>query len=141
MRVKPVLFVGVPGTGKTTIVIDYINEIKARRDDYMNANVNHNAYTSSLVLQQIMMSALDKRTGRTYGPPNNKKCIFFIDDINMPRVDKYDTQSAIMLLLQIMSYSQIYDRERLDEKRDLQDVQFVSCMNPKAGSFQINNRL
>jgi dynein heavy chain len=56
-------------------------------------------------------------------------------------MDKYDTQSAIMLLLQIQAYGQIYDRERLEEKKELQDVQFVSCMNPKAGSFMVNNRL
>ena len=71
----------------------------------------------------------------------NKKCIFFVDDLNMPTMDKYDTQSAIMLLLQIQAYGQIYDRERLEEKKELQDIQFVSCMNPKAGSFMVNNRL
>ncbi len=140
-RGKPVLFVGVPGTGKTTIVKDYINETRLKRDDMLNCNINHNSYTSSLVLQSQIMSALDKRTGRTYGPPNNKKCIVFVDDLNMPSLDKYDTQSAIMLLLQITSYSQIYDRERLEEKKELQDLLFVSCMNPKAGSFQVNNRL
>jgi len=140
-RNKAVLFVGVAGTGKTTIVKDYLNETKMKRDDMLSANINHNAYTSSFVLQSIMMSNLDKRTGRTYGPPNNKKCIMFIDDLNMPTLDKYDTQSAIMLLLQIMSYMQIYDRERLEEKKELQDIQFVTCMNPKSGSFQVNQRL
>ena len=87
-----------------------------------------------------MMSYLDKRTGRTYGPPGNKKCVFFIDDLNMPALDTYDTQSAIMLLNQIMSYHSIFDRVRLEERRELTDVMFTACMNPKSGSFMINTR-
>jgi dynein heavy chain len=103
--------------------------------------INNNSYTSSFVLQAILMGCLDKRSGRTFGPPANKKCIFFIDDLNMPYVDTYDTQSAIMLLTQIMAYQQLYNRQALDEKRDLVDIMFCACMNPKAGSFMVNNRL
>eukprot|EP00746_Dinoflagellata_sp_MGD_P094656 gnl/MRDRNA2_/MRDRNA2_37720_c0_seq1.p1 gnl/MRDRNA2_/MRDRNA2_37720_c0~~gnl/MRDRNA2_/MRDRNA2_37720_c0_seq1.p1 ORF type:complete len:2173 (+),score=502.56 gnl/MRDRNA2_/MRDRNA2_37720_c0_seq1:470-6520(+) len=107
----------------------------------MSASVNHNSYTSSFALQAILMSYLDKRTGRTYGPPGNKKCIFFIDDLNMPAMDTYDTQSAIMLLTQMMSYKQVYARDNLAERKDLVDLMYTACMNPKAGSFMINGRL
>jgi dynein heavy chain len=88
-----------------------------------------------------MMGCLDKRTGRTFGPPSNKKCIYFVDDLNMPYVDKYDTQSAIMLLTQILGYNQVYSRSDLSDKIDLVDCLFCACMNPKAGSFIINGRL
>merc|ERR1719272_1493853 len=91
-RKKPVLFVGVAGTGKTTIVKDYLAEAKVRDENMTSALINFNSYTSSEAMQSIMMGRLDKRTGHTYGPPGNKKCIFFIDDINMPYVDTYDTQ-------------------------------------------------
>jgi dynein heavy chain len=141
-RKKPVLFIGVPGTGKTTIVKDYFADVKAKNPDtMMTASVNHNNYTSSFALQNIMMSYLDKRTGRTYGPPGNKKCIYFIDDLNMPALDTYDTQSAIMLLCQMITYSSIFDRARLEERKEIVDVLFTGCMNPKAGSFMINGRL
>ena len=53
------------------------------------------------------------------GESGNKKGIFFIDDLSMPFVDTYDTQSAVMLLTQIMLYSQVYDREALEEKKGL----------------------
>jgi dynein heavy chain len=140
-RRKPVLFVGVAGTGKTTFVKDYLAEMKAKNEDMINMAINNNSYTTSFALQTMIMGCLDKRTGKTYGPPGNKKCLFFIDDLNMPHVDKYDTQSAIMLLTQILSYSQVYDRANLEEKREIVDVLFTSCMNPKAGSFMINARL
>ena len=140
-RKKPVLYVGVAGTGKTTIVKDYLAEMKANSEDMISMSINNNNYTSSFALQNIIMSALDKRSGRTYGPPANKKCVFFIDDLNMPYVDTYDTQSAIMLLTQMLAYQQVYDRQCLEDKRDLVDILFTACMNPKAGSFMVNPRL
>ena len=140
-RKKPVLYVGVAGTGKTTIVKDFLAEMKANNEDMVSMSINNNSYTSSFALQNIIMSALDKRSGRTFGPPANKKCVFFIDDLNMPYVDTYDTQSAIMLLTQMLAYAQVYDRQCLEDKRDLVDILFTACMNPKAGSFMVNPRL
>jgi dynein heavy chain len=143
-RQKPVLLVGVAGTGKTTIIKDYLAEVKLDRENCEGINsaaINLNSYTTSEALQAIFMGSLDKRTGTIYGPPGQKKCIFFVDDLNMPYVDTYDTQAAIMLLTQIMSYKQVYDRAHLDEKRNLVDILFTACMNPKAGSFMINARL
>ncbi|CAK0838245.1 unnamed protein product [Prorocentrum cordatum] len=107
---KPALFVGVAGTAKTTIVKDYLADLKAKTDNYVSMAINNNNYTTSFALQAIIMSALDKRSGRTFGPPGNKKCVFFIDDLNMPYVDQYDTQSAIMLATQMLAYKQVYDR-------------------------------
>eukprot|EP00931_Biecheleriopsis_adriatica_P107676 TRINITY_DN819_c0_g1_i4.p1 TRINITY_DN819_c0_g1~~TRINITY_DN819_c0_g1_i4.p1 ORF type:complete len:2563 (-),score=618.44 TRINITY_DN819_c0_g1_i4:48-7736(-) len=140
-RKKPVLYVGVAGTGKTTIVKDYLADMKAASEEMISLSINNNNYTSSFALQGIIMASMDKRSGRTFGPPANKKCVYFIDDLNMPYVDTYDTQSAIMLLTQMMTYAQVYDRAALEDKRDLVDILFVACMNPKAGSFMINPRL
>lgn len=67
--------------------------------------------------------------------------IFFIDDINMPYVDTYGTQSPIALLRQIIDYGIIFDRDNLEEKKNIQDLYFCSCLNPKAGSFTIEIRL
>ena len=59
----------------------------------------------------------------------------------MPYVDTYDTRSAIMLLTQMITYAQVYNREALAEKIDLVDMYFCCCMIPKAGSFMVNPRL
>lgn len=38
------------------------------------------------MLQKILEKPLEKKAGRSYGPPGSKTLIYFIDDINMPEV-------------------------------------------------------
>lgn len=87
------------------------------------------------------MGNVDRRAGRAYGPAPGKTLVYFMDDLNMPYVDKYGTQSPICLARQIIDHGIVYDREHLDEQKLLQDVMFTACMNPKAGSFHIDGRL
>ena len=54
-------------------------------------------------------SMLDKKSGKTYGSAMNKTLIAFIDDLNMPYVDKYgepplystfgDSEEALLKML------------------------------------------
>jgi len=54
---------------------------------------------------------IEKKSGRTFGSATNKTLIYFIDDMNMPYVDKYYTQSPVQLLLYITDYGSIFNRE------------------------------
>jgi hypothetical protein len=38
------------------------------------------------MLQKILEKPLEKKAGRNYGPPGNKTLVYFIDDMNMPKV-------------------------------------------------------
>jgi dynein heavy chain, axonemal len=93
---KGVLYVGSAGTGKTTIIKDYFSTLD--KDYALSASLNFNSYTDSKALQVVIESNVDKRAGKTFGPPPNKVLIYFMDDLNMPYVDKYGTQSPICLL-------------------------------------------
>lgn len=137
---RPVMFVGVSGTGKTTIAKDFLSGINSEEKQYNTINFNN--YTDSLALQRFIEAHVEKKMGREYGPPNGKNLlIFFIDDLNMPMVDKYGTQSPIALIIQLLNYAQIFDRDHLEEQKRLKDIQFVACMNPKSGSFTVDLRL
>lgn len=56
------------------------------------------------------------------------------------QVDLYGTQSAIALLRQHVDYGHWYDTQKLALKQ-VDDCQYVSALNPTAGSFSINPRL
>ncbi|XP_060681399.1 dynein axonemal heavy chain 11-like isoform X1 [Hemiscyllium ocellatum] len=134
---KPVMLVGNAGVGKTILVQDRLANLS---DDYMVSKVPFNYYTSSVMLQRVLENSLEKKAGRNYGPPGNKKLIYFIDDMNMPKVDTYGTVQPHTLIRQSIDYKHWYDRQKLTLK-EIHNCQFISCMNPTAGSFTINPRL
>ena len=49
---KPSLFVGAAGTGKTTIVKDFLSGLDS--EQLISTNINFNSYTSSFSLQKII---------------------------------------------------------------------------------------
>eukprot|EP00501_MAST-03F_sp_TOSAG23-6_P000341 GSMAST32.ASY1.ANO1.348.1 assembled CDS len=112
-----------------------------KSDTMISSVVNLNFYTTSLSLQRTLESKLDKRSGSTYGPPASKQMLYFIDDLNMPQVEKYGTQTPCALLRQWMDYQSWYDRDDLKLKKNIVNIQFMCGMNPKAGSFFVNPRL
>ena len=54
---------------------------------------------------------VEKKSCKTFGSATNKTLIYFIDDMNMPFVDGYGTQSPIALLSYIVDYGSIFNRE------------------------------
>ncbi|KAG7506656.1 dynein heavy chain 9, axonemal [Solea senegalensis] len=135
---RPVMLVGNAGTGKSVLVGDKLGSLDAEK--YMIKNVPFNYYTTSAMLQAVLEKPLEKKAGRNYGPPGSRRLVYFIDDMNMPEVDAYGTVQPHTLIRQHMDYNHWYDRNKLLLK-EIHNVQYVSCMNPTAGSFTINPRL
>ncbi|XP_048056692.1 dynein axonemal heavy chain 11 isoform X1 [Megalobrama amblycephala] len=134
---KPVMLVGNAGVGKTILVWDKISKLK---EEFMVAKVPFNYYTTSAMLQRVLEKPLEKKAGRNFAPPGNKKLIYFVDDLNMPEVDAYGTVQPHTLIRQHLDYSHWYDRQRLVLK-EIHNCQYITCMNPTAGSFSVNPRL
>ncbi|XP_045383116.1 dynein axonemal heavy chain 9 isoform X2 [Lemur catta] len=137
-RRRPVMLVGTAGTGKSVLVGAKLASLDP--EEYLVKNVPFNYYTTSAMLQGVLEKPLEKKAGRNYGPPGNKKLVYFIDDMNMPEVDAYGTVQPHTIIRQHLDYGHWYDRNKLSLK-EIMNVQYVSCMNPTAGSFTINPRL
>ena len=138
-RGHPVMFAGTTGTGKTTLIKSYLHN--SLDDSYVIQSVAMNYYMDSAALQARVDGAVDKRTGRLFGPPQGKKLVFFVDDLNLPYVETYGTQNSLSLLRQVMDHNSYYDRSDLGFRKELTDVQFVGALNPTNGSFTITERL
>ncbi|KAM6338976.1 LOW QUALITY PROTEIN: dynein axonemal heavy chain 11 [Podargus strigoides] len=91
-------------------------------------------------LLHMLGKKLEKKAGHSYGPVGNKKLTYFINDLNMPEVDRYGTVQAHALIRQHKDYGHWYDRQKLRIK-EIHNCQSIACMNPSAGTFTISPRL
>ncbi|TYZ60954.1 hypothetical protein PybrP1_011234 [[Pythium] brassicae (nom. inval.)] len=135
---QPVMLVGCSGSGKSAVAHEHL---KGLDDELASAYITLHHFMDARELQLRLEQHVEKRSGRVFGPMHNRRLVYFLDDLNMPRAEAYGTQTALALLRQFVDYGAWFDRHDLTVKKLMQDVQFLACMNHKAGSFTVNPRL
>lgn len=53
---------------------------------------------------EVLEGPLEKKAGINYGPPGTKQLIYFVDDLNMPKLDPYETAMPISLIRQHLGW-------------------------------------
>ncbi|XP_075164298.1 dynein heavy chain 3, axonemal [Haematobia irritans] len=130
----PMLVIGPTGTGKSAILSN--NLMSMPKQANMVNIVNFSARTSAQLVQDTVMSKLDRRRKGVYGPPVGKKCIVFCDDVAMPSKDTYGSQPPLELIRQWLDHgcwSDLTDTTKIE----LVDMCFIGAMGMPGGSNSI----
>ncbi|KAM9845816.1 dynein axonemal heavy chain 6 [Aulostomus maculatus] len=106
---RPVLLTGATGVGKSLVARSLLSRIQEQAG-FVTVCINFSVQTSSAGTQKIIESKLERRRKNILGVPANRKLVVFVDDLHMPKLDRYGSQPAIELLRQLQDFSGFYDR-------------------------------
>ncbi|RXG59872.1 Dynein heavy chain 7, axonemal [Armadillidium vulgare] len=136
----PVLMVGPPATGKSTYIMNFLQKLP--QDAFKPLNLSFSAQTSASNVQELVMGGLDKRKKGVYGPPIGKKCIMFIDDLNLPQPDEFGSYPPLELIRQLVDYSIWYHISKEVLPIHLEDMQLICAMSLRdSGKINLTPRL
>eukprot|EP00698_Gefionella_okellyi_P007648 TRINITY_DN186_c0_g2_i1.p1 TRINITY_DN186_c0_g2~~TRINITY_DN186_c0_g2_i1.p1 ORF type:complete len:2597 (+),score=793.21 TRINITY_DN186_c0_g2_i1:164-7954(+) len=124
-----VLLGGETGVGKTVIAQAFLDKAG---DSWASFQQILSAQTTSQNLQDVFESKLEKKRKTLLTPPAGKRMIFFIDDLNMPQLDRYGAQPPLELMRQTIGLHGFYDRKKLFYK-EVADTQFICACAPAGG--------
>jgi len=139
---RPVLLVGGPGTAKSSVSMMYIeNQPKSQ---YIFKNINFSSATTCQIFQNIIESTVEKRSGKIFGPPANKKLICFLDDVSMPEINVWGDQPTLEVIRQIIELQYLWNLEKgkAGEQQLIEDLIYILAMNhPGGGKNDIPHRM
>lgn len=130
---QQVLVVGRTGTGKSVLLEDQLLAPLRQGSKHKVLVLRFSARTSASAVHASVTQTLKKRRKEVLGPPVGTRLVVFIDDLNMPALDKYGSQPPIELVRQWMDHEGWYSHDKGTPFHRLVDMQFVAAMAPPGG--------
>mmetsp|Transcript_4972 Transcript_4972/g.18687 ORF Transcript_4972/g.18687 Transcript_4972/m.18687 type:complete len:4187 (-) Transcript_4972:2731-15291(-) len=144
-----VLVSGVSGVGKTILTRELLRE-EFKTDDedgaYEAIFFNLSAQTTSRSITDVLNEKFDHKRKNVLGAsgPDHRK-IVFVDDANMPALDKYGSQPPLELLRQIVGgvgrRKGFYDLKKMFFKHVQDAIFIVACAPAGGGRHELSPRL
>eukprot|EP01083_Nonionella_stella_P111300 326422_1 len=126
------LFTGDTGTGKTVNVQQYINTLNTKT--YQPLIMIFSAATTAKQIQNTLDERLDsKRRQCVYGPPLGTRCVYFVDDLNMPQREIFGAQPPIEFIRQWCDHSGWWKRIPFHTFCTVLDIVMIGAMGPPGG--------
>jgi len=136
---RPIILVGGPGTAKTSIILQVIDKADPALISFKK--LAFSAATSPSILQRQIEGCVEKRQGKTFGPPGGKKMFVFIDDFSMPLINTWGDQITLELMRQLVERVGFYNLDKPGEWKFIVDLIFLTAMlHPGGGKNDIPNR-
>ena len=107
-------------------------------------NICFSSATMPSGLQVTLESEMDKRSGKTFGPPGGKKMTVFMDDLSMPEKNVWGDQPTLEFIRQLVETSGFcfLDKDKRGDLKQIEDLQYISAMgHPGGGRQDVPNRL
>jgi dynein heavy chain len=143
-RKRSVLMTGSSGTAKTSTALMFFDNTVARNDNMRIKKLCFSSATSPAMLQMAIESELDKRGGKSFGPPGGKHMTIFMDDLSMPERNNWGDQPTCELVRQLIETSGFcfLDKDKRGDLKSIEDLQYIAAMgHPSGGRQDIPNRL
>jgi dynein heavy chain len=126
------LISGETGVGKSVIIGEFVSTLNT--EFYSYTSFNFSAQTSTKNILDVFMDKdkFTKKRRNEMGPIGNKKMVMFVDDINMPALEKFGAQPPNELLRQIIDQGGFYDLKKF-MFMEVSDCVFVAACAPPGG--------
>jgi dynein heavy chain, axonemal len=132
-----VMMVGETGTGKSVLVQGFLSRLPQQSPapgspGFTSIQAAFSAQTAAKNMQDLLESKLDKLRKNLLGAPPGRQNVIFVDDINMPALEKYGAQPPIELVRQTLAQGGFYDLKKLFFKK-VQNTSFLAACGPAGG--------
>jgi dynein heavy chain, axonemal len=141
---KAVLMSGGGGTAKTSTALMFFDAVMESGSKMLLKKINFSSATTAGMFQRTIEGELDKRGGKSFGPPGGRKMTVFLDDLNMPEVNVWGDQPTLEVIRQLIEQGNVsfLDKDKRGDLKTIEDLQYVGAMSqPGAGKNDIPNRL